>query len=126
MPARADTVDDDAVLHKIGFGSCSNQRKGPLRPVYEQLSKQNFDLWIWGGDAVYAKGVGLEDLRLAFEQLSKEGSYEKFASKVGRVVGTWDDHDLGKSECFRRHSSSVTNKYNEIQGSTMAENTRLT
>ena len=92
----ADSTDDSVILRRIGFGSCSNQRKGPLQPVFERLRNESFQLWVWTGDAVYTKGSNLPALELAYEQLKKEGSYDKFAASVGRVIGTWDDHDLGE------------------------------
>ena len=94
----ADTQDSSVTLNKIGFGSCSNQNKGKalLESVYQRLKKEKFDLWIWGGDAVYTRGSDLPALKLAYKQFKDDGNYERFASSVGRVVGTWDDHDLGK------------------------------
>ena len=89
-----DTVDQSVTLRRIGFGSCNNQNKGPQEPLWAHLKKEKFDLWIWSGDVVYPKGGSLDALTLAYHQLQRNGSYFDFARSVGRVVGTWDDHDL--------------------------------
>jgi phosphodiesterase/alkaline phosphatase D-like protein len=92
----ADTIDEDLILSHIGFGSCNNQNKGPQNELYQNLTKEQFDLWIWSGDVVYTVGFDLKDLEIAYEQLKRDGSYFTFAQTVPKVIGTWDDHDLGK------------------------------
>lgn len=97
MSGQADTVHDDVQLRRIGFGSCSSPRRGDVGPIFDTLGRQNLDVWIWSGDAVYAKGPEVKDVREAFQSFIAEGSYAKFlSSKVKYVVGTWDDHDLGE------------------------------
>ena len=105
----ADTVEKHVQLQRIGFGSCNNQHKGPQKEVFEALTEQRFDLWIWSGDAVYAKGVDIKALQKAYDDLALNGSYFKFADAVERVVGTWDDHDLGKSLLTELGNSSSAN-----------------
>ena len=55
------------------------------------------ELWIWTGDAVYAKNQTLAGLRAAYESLTRNVYYQRFTRQVF-IDGIWDDHDLGVND----------------------------
>jgi alkaline phosphatase D len=87
-------------LTTIGFGSCNNVKKGPQNEIWSSLTKRKFDLWIWGGDAIYALGgKDIPALKRAYEEiLNIKSPYLQFVQSLpagggGGVIGTFDDHD---------------------------------
>lgn len=82
-------------LKRLSFGSCNWQSKP--QPLWKDILKQNPDLWIWGGDVVYAdwdNSEGLEGLRQAYEVQYKNPEFQALRSKIP-MTGVWDDHDFG-------------------------------
>lgn len=78
-------------LKRISFGSCNDQRDE--QPLWQDLIKQRPDLWIWGGDNVYADWKNEEAIRLAYEKQNSNSDYQRFKS-LTPIIGTWDDHDF--------------------------------
>ena len=83
------------------FGSCNKQ----YRPQdhWERIlsamrleggAQQHPELWIWTGDAVYAKNQTLAGLQAAYQNLSRNVLYQRFSRQLF-IDGIWDDHDLG-------------------------------
>jgi alkaline phosphatase D len=58
------------------------------------MLKQRPDLFIWGGDNVYADKEKGNNLRRAYKKQLQNKNYQLFRSKV-KILGTWDDHDFG-------------------------------
>eukprot|EP00050_Salpingoeca_kvevrii_P009847 m.310292 g.310292 ORF g.310292 m.310292 type:complete len:481 (-) comp24848_c0_seq1:82-1524(-) len=96
-----ETVHSRAVS-RIAFGSCAKQRLA--QPVWGPIGAAQPDVWIWTGDAVYAKGASLAALRDALEDMCARPEYSEFVRTARRpkgthtataIVGTWDDHDFG-------------------------------
>jgi alkaline phosphatase D len=74
------------------FGSCNDQTRA--QPLWNEMLKQRPDLFIWGGDNVYADREQNTDLRLALRKQLANKDYQRFRSLV-KIIGTWDDHDYG-------------------------------
>lgn len=81
-------------IKKIAFGSCNNQND--KQPLWKDIIAQKPDLWIWGGDAIYADW-GKEPMDKAYEKQKSQPDYARFSS-VTPIIGTWDDHDFGRND----------------------------
>lgn len=81
-------------LTRIAFGSCNNEQAE--QPLWDKISAQNPNLWIWMGDNIYADTEDTTVLQKSWDmQLSKPG-YQNLVKNVP-VIGTWDDHDFGQN-----------------------------
>jgi alkaline phosphatase D len=86
---RIDKVDADFT---IAFGSCNNQRLH--NDLWNEILKNNPDVWIWGGDNIYADTDDMKIMQSYYNEVKNNDDYKDFLSKVD-VHGTWDDHDFG-------------------------------
>ncbi|WP_026914834.1 alkaline phosphatase D family protein [Christiangramia portivictoriae] len=79
----------------IAFGSCN--REDAPQPLWDEILKNKPDVFLWGGDNVYADTDVPEVLEEAYAvQKSNEG-YQKLVNSVP-VYGVWDDHDYGQND----------------------------
>ena len=90
---------DDKLV--IAFGSCNNQRI--QNPFWKQLTAQNPDIWIWGGDVIYSDTEDMKVLADNYEIQKKDIDYQYFIKKT-YVMGTWDDHDYGMNDGGNEYS----------------------
>jgi alkaline phosphatase D len=79
-------------IERISFGSCNNQ--GDAQPLWNDLIKQKPDLWIWGGDNIYADWFEGRDIASAYAYQNRNPKYQLFKTQTP-IIGTWDDHDFG-------------------------------
>lgn len=77
-------------LNRIAFGSCNNQND--KQPLWKDVTAQNPDLWIWGGDAIYADWGKSDSVKKAYDKQNEIPDYKEMKSKIP-IIGTWDDHD---------------------------------
>lgn len=77
-------------IKRIAFGSCNDQND--KQPLWQVMQKQKPDLFIWGGDNIYADWGKSEAVERAYKIQNAQVHYAKFKS-VTPIVGTWDDHD---------------------------------
>jgi alkaline phosphatase D len=93
-PARLNT---DARISKIAFGSCINQTKP--QPIWDAILADQPDLFIFGGDNVYASTQPwqLEALQQAYELQAQQPGFRKLRQTVPHVA-IWDDHDYGLND----------------------------
>ncbi len=85
---------DDAVV-KIAFGSC-NKTTLP-NYLWDDIINEAPDVWVWGGDIVYADTKNMNVLRDKYNTLLKDSAYTVLRNKIP-VLGTWDDHDYGLND----------------------------
>ncbi len=78
-------------IKRLAFGSCSDQ-KDP-QPLWKELSKDAPDLFIHGGDNIYADTKDLSVLKASWNAQTAVTDYSVFR-KVTPVIGIWDDHDF--------------------------------
>jgi alkaline phosphatase D len=76
---------------KITFGSCNDQ-KDP-QPLWKPLIDEAPDLFIWGGDNIYADSKNPEVIRRAYELQDEVPLYQEFKKRTP-IIGIWDDHDF--------------------------------
>lgn len=76
----------------IAFGSCNKQYVENV--LWKEIKKHNPDLWIWGGDNIYADTDDMAKLKADYETLRKQKGYLDLVKNIP-VMATWDDHDYG-------------------------------
>ncbi|MFD2101049.1 alkaline phosphatase D family protein [Flagellimonas iocasae] len=79
----------------VAFGSC-NMSQEP-NPFWDDILAENPDVWIWGGDIVYADTDDIERLRAIYAQQDTVQGYADLKAAVP-IIGTWDDHDFGVND----------------------------
>lgn len=77
-------------IKRITFGSCNNQNQ--QQPLWKDMIKQKPDLFIWGGDTIYADWGKSETVRKAYDKQKANPDYAQFISQTP-YIGIWDDHD---------------------------------
>ena len=79
----------------IAFGSCNRVDRN--NPFWDDILDLSPDLWIWGGDNIYADTKDMKKMEAMYnDQLATPG-YGKLVESVP-VIGTWDDHDYGLND----------------------------
>lgn len=76
----------------VAFGSC-NMSQEP-NPFWDDILEEHPNVWIWGGDIVYADTDDVERLRAIYAMQDTVAGYAELKKQVP-VIGTWDDHDFG-------------------------------
>ena len=77
----------------IAFGSCNDENKS--QEMWKEVLAQRPDVWIWGGDNIYADdNESLEKMKARYEKQKSNTDYQQLL-KTSFVTGTWDDHDYG-------------------------------
>jgi alkaline phosphatase D len=82
---------------RIAFGSCIDQNKP--QPIWDTILASKPDLFIFGGDNVYASDppFSLTKLEKAYATLAANPGFAKLRQSVAHLV-IWDDHDYGKND----------------------------
>jgi alkaline phosphatase D len=76
-------------LQRIAFGSCNNQ--GSPQALWKDVLQQKPDLWIWGGDNIYADWTR-SPRQEAYELQKQHPLYQRLRSQT-QIMGTWDEHE---------------------------------
>ncbi|WP_298480409.1 alkaline phosphatase D family protein [uncultured Maribacter sp.] len=88
-------LENDKPDFVMTFGSC-NKTTIPNK-LWDDVLRLNPDVWIWGGDIIYADTENKHKLRNMYEAQNKVPLYALLKEKVP-VIGTWDDHDYGLND----------------------------
>lgn len=79
----------------IAFGSCNKQ---DLRnPFWDDILEENPNVWIWGGDNIYADTDDMLLLKNLYEEQNAVKQYARLKHNTS-IIGTWDDHDYGLND----------------------------
>lgn len=93
---KPDKVNDvDVTDFTIAFGSCNKNTIDNL--LWDDVLSANPDVWIWGGDIVYADTDDMSKLKATYDAQNKVAGYKQVKNKMP-VIGTWDDHDYGLND----------------------------
>jgi len=76
----------------IAFGSCNKQYKKNV--LWKEIKKNTPNVWIWGGDNIYADTDDMLKLKADYKTLNKQNGYLDLVQNIP-VMATWDDHDYG-------------------------------
>ncbi|AZJ36455.1 alkaline phosphatase D family protein [Tenacibaculum singaporense] len=79
----------------IAFGSCNNQKLN--NPFWEDILSLQPDVWVWGGDNIYADTNNMRKMERMYKTQKNVKSYKKLTTKIP-ILATWDDHDYGKND----------------------------
>ncbi|GAL63889.1 alkaline phosphatase D family protein [Algibacter lectus] len=79
----------------IAFGSCNKQNIE--NKLWVEVVKHKPDLWIWGGDNVYADTDNMKKLEADYNKLLANEDYKRLRETT-KITGTWDDHDYGLND----------------------------
>lgn len=79
----------------IAFGSCN---KATIEnKLWDDVLAQNPNVWIWGGDIIYADTDNMNKLRQMYAAQDEVPGYINVKNAMP-VIGTWDDHDYGVND----------------------------
>lgn len=76
----------------VAFGSC-NMPQEP-NPFWDDILAEQPNVWIWGGDIVYADTDDIDRIRTIYAMQDSVPDYAHLKAEVP-IIGTWDDHDFG-------------------------------
>lgn len=85
-----DRLSNLTTIKRFAFGSCNDQND--KQPLWNDMIKQKPDLWVWGGDNIYADWGKSDAMERAYKIQNAKPGYAKFKSMTP-MIGTWDDHD---------------------------------
>ena len=79
----------------IAFGSCN--KTDVENSFWDDVLSLQPDLWIWGGDNIYADTDDMQQMRAMYDAQKNIPAYHALAEQVP-IIGTWDDHDYGLND----------------------------
>lgn len=79
----------------LAFGSCNRTDLPNL--LWDDILNTKPNVWVWGGDNVYADTDDMEALRAMYTMQNENKGYKKLIKKT-EIIGTWDDHDYGLND----------------------------
>ncbi|TAI49319.1 alkaline phosphatase D family protein [Flagellimonas allohymeniacidonis] len=88
-----ESINDSVFV--VAFGSCDKQDE--TNPFWDDVLAETPDVWIWGGDNIYADTDDMELMQSMYAKQKQDPNYKKL-SKTVPIVGTWDDHDYGLND----------------------------
>ncbi len=94
-PAIGVEKQEEASVFRIAFGSCN--RTDLPNQLWDDILDQDPDLWIWGGDNIYADTDDMEEMAALYALLKADTVYSRLRQSIP-VIGTWDDHDYGLND----------------------------
>lgn len=100
------SIEQDSNDFVIAFGSCNKQDSD--QPLWVAMAKQNPDIFIWGGDNIYADTNDMTEMKAMYQTQLDNSDYAKFLEQIDhQVYGVWDDHDYGKNDAGSEWSHKV-------------------
>lgn len=88
-------IDQQPEEFTIVFASCNDQDRD--QPLWDPILGHSPDLFIWGGDNIYADTDNMQKMKADYDKLKANEGYTKLRA-LTTVIGTWDDHDYGKND----------------------------
>ncbi len=85
----------------IAFGSCNNQNLN--NNLWEEILKNNPNIWIWGGDVIYSDTEDMSYLKKNYELQKSNKAYLNFTKNI-EILETWDDHEYGLNDGGEEYS----------------------
>jgi len=113
------TADADYFLSKaidtlsapsiIAFGSCNKLDKP--QNIWEAVSANHPQLWIWLGDIIYGDTTDMRALAKMYKTQKNNPGY-KSLRQTAQVIGIYDDHDYGANDAgatypFKKQSKKI-------------------
>ena len=79
----------------VTFGSCNKHNIENI--FWDDIRSLNPDVFIWGGDIVYADTANVKHIQFLYDSQNKVPEYAALKGEVF-ITGTWDDHDYGLND----------------------------
>ncbi len=79
----------------IAFGSCNDEDEP--QDMWKEIVLQKPQVWIWGGDNVYADTRDMTVLKSKYDKQKSNLDYKRLLH-TSIITGTWDDHDYGVND----------------------------
>ncbi|MGI9570370.1 MAG: alkaline phosphatase D family protein, partial [Desulfobulbia bacterium] len=102
VDAAVKKISANTTISRVAFGSCAQQWLD--QPVWSAIEKQNPDIFLFLGDAIYGDWDGekvfaptARTLKRDWNKLAAIPEYAMFRSSVP-IMATWDNHDYGKHD----------------------------
>jgi alkaline phosphatase D len=93
---------------RIAFGSCN--RHDLPQPLWDDIARDQPQVWIWLGDNIYGDSDDPAVLRAKYEAQSAQPGYRQLQTQGTQVIGTWDDHDYGRNDGDRHYPFKAQNQ----------------
>lgn len=93
--SNAEKIENVERLERLAFGSCNKQYSPQL--IWRDLIQEAPDLFIWGGDNIYADTKEAKEIKKAYQVQNDVEDY-RFFKTFTPIIGTWDDHDFGEND----------------------------
>ncbi|AQS93326.1 alkaline phosphatase [Polaribacter sp. BM10] len=97
-------IENEANDFTIAFGSCNKQYVENL--LWKEIKKNKPNLWIWGGDNIYADTHNLVKLKEDYATQKNQKGYLDLVKNIP-VMATWDDHDYGINDSGEESPNKV-------------------
>lgn len=94
-PLKNNELQESNVDFIIAFGSCNKQNKTNI--LWKEIIKNEPNLWIWGGDNIYADTYDMTKLKKDYSTLLNNKGYQNLVKNTP-IMATWDDHDYGVND----------------------------
>jgi alkaline phosphatase D len=92
---------------KVAFGSCARQTS--KEQLWNEITQQKPNVWMWIGDNVYADTHNMDTLRRDYNVQKSHADYQQLM-KMSSIIGTWDDHDYGANDGGKFYSKRKQSK----------------
>lgn len=86
---------DDAVLTRIGFGSCADE--GKSQPIWDAVNASAPEVFVFLGDNVYLDTRDAAVMAAKYHQLARQPGFKKLRTQTS-LIAIWDDHDFGEND----------------------------
>lgn len=95
--AVAPLPDGGAVIERIAFGSCADQRQP--QPFWTAIAEARPQVMVMLGDNVYGdvSSAEMAELRAAYTALAAQPGFQRLRAEVP-FLAVWDDHDYGVND----------------------------
>lgn len=99
--------NDNALISRIAFGSCSKESKA--QPILETIVSNKPELFIYLGDNIYGDTEDMGVLRNKYDRLGAKPEFQKL-KETCPLIATWDDHDYGKNDAGKEYPKKEESK----------------
>ena len=91
----ASCMGEEKPLEKVAFGSCFKESRKST--ALKTIAEWKPDLFVWMGDNIYGNSDDMAVLRAKYQLVLDNADYLKIR-EAGKVLATWDDHDMGGND----------------------------
>jgi len=100
-------AQENKVISKIAFGSCSNQNAN--HEILLTVLEHNPDLFIYLGDNIYGDTKDMQVLYDKYQILANKLEFKMLRNST-EVLAVWDDHDYGKNDAGKNYKRKKESK----------------